>query len=39
MFINRIKFVLAKIKVAELKYKKVVKIKFFTLDSIILNIL
>ena len=39
MFINRIKFVLAKIKVAELKYKKVVKIKIFTVDSIILNIL
>jgi len=39
MFINRIKFVLAKIKVAELKYKNVVKIKIFTADSTILNIL
>ena len=39
MFINRIKFILAKIKVAELQYKKVVKIKIFTVDSIILNTL
>jgi hypothetical protein len=39
LIINKIKLILAKIKVAELRYKKIVKIKIFNLDSTILDVL